>query len=103
MKFIAAIAMAVTALAQGVAQNPTQNPAQNGMPQAAAPPPATGAISGIVIDGVSKEPIEDVTVALNFTDGKMSIRRQQLTDAKGRFVFENLPAGDKFTFTASAP
>ena len=87
--------MALTAFAQSLAQNPSQPPV--------APPVSTGAISGIVIDGVSKEPLEDVTVALTFTDGKMAIRQQHLTDAKGRFVFVNLPAGEKYTFTASAP
>ncbi len=68
-----------------------------------APPVMTGAISGVVIDGINKEPIEDVTVALSLTGGKTSIRQQQLTDAKGRFVFVNLPAGDNYTLTASAP
>ena len=71
--------------------------------QTPAPPPATAAISGVVIDGVSKEPIEDVTVALNFVDGKTLIRQQHLTDSKGRFVFVNLPAGEKYTLAASAP
>ena len=81
-------------LVQTPAQNPTQPPP---------PPPTTSAISGVVIDAVTKEPLEDVTVALNFVDGKTSIRRQDLTDEKGRFVFVNLPAGDKYTLSASAP
>jgi len=92
-----AAAAVLLALSLGIAQNPPA-PAQ---PVAA--PPATAAISGAVIDAVSKEPLEDVTVALTFNDGKTTIRRQNLTDFKGRFVFVNLPAGDKYTLVASAP
>lgn len=90
--------MPAAALLCVLAQTPAQNPAQP-----PAPPPATSAISGVVIDAVTKEPLEDVTVALNFVEGKTSIRRQDLTDEKGRFVFPNIPAGDKYTLSASAP
>lgn len=89
---------AAAALLSLVSQVPAPNPAQ-----APEPPPATAAISGVVIDGVTKEPLEDVTVVLNFVDAKMSIRRQRMTDSKGRFVFVNLPAGERYTLAASAP
>jgi hypothetical protein len=90
--------LTAAALLSHIAQAPAQSP-----PTAAPPPIATAAISGVVIDGVSKEPLEDVAVALNFVDGKTSIRQQHMTDEKGRFVFVNLPAGDRYTLTASAP
>lgn len=99
MKFIAVAVMSLTALAQGVALNPSQQPTQ----PPAGPVMSTGAISGVVVDGVGKEPIEDVTVVLTFVNGSTTIRRQDFTDAKGRFVFPNLPPGEKYTLTTSAP
>jgi hypothetical protein len=65
--------------------------------------PDTSAISGVVIDGTTKQPIGDAIVVLSSESRNGgSTRRQQFTDAKGRYVFVNLPAGDRYGVTTSA-
>lgn len=64
--------------------------------------PGTGAISGVVLDALSGRPLAGAVVYVAVT-GRGAIGRisRQLTDAKGRFVFLNLPAHDQFILNAS--
>jgi len=69
------------------------------------PPPeqsGTAAISGVVIDAQSGRPLSGAVVYLGVT-GRGAIGRvsRRLTDAKGRFVFLNLPANDQYFINAS--
>lgn len=72
-------------------------------PAAQTPARADGAISGVVIDGVTKQPIEDAVVQLGWPQRReypeFSLR--QFTDAKGRFVFTDLPAGSAYVVAVS--
>ncbi len=63
----------------------------------------TGAISGVVTDGVSGPPVADALVTLTFRrPGAVNPSRlTQVTDALGRFVFPELEAGDAYQLTAS--
>lgn len=75
---------AAAALAQGAAQ----------------PAPAfDGAISGVVVDGSTGAPVADAIVAIT-QGGSTALppgyQSRQLTDAKGRFVFLNLPSDGSF-------
>ena len=68
-------------------------------PQAPAPAPAQGrtdaAVSGVVSDQATKQPIADaiVTLGVMTTREYPDTRTRQLTDARGRFAFTDLPAG----------
>ena len=60
--------------------------------------PATGAISGVVVDGSTKQPLGGAVVLLEVdrADAATQMLRpgpiaQQITDEKGRFVFTSLP------------
>jgi protocatechuate 3,4-dioxygenase beta subunit len=78
-------------------------------PSTITPPmtPGNAAISGAVTDGVTGRPLANavVTLALQMTDPNGAPRRvlplNQTTDSKGRFVFTDLPAGDRFVLTAT--
>ena len=80
----------------------------NSSPAAALPPldPGTGALSGTVIDGVTNQPLSGAVVSLVMQmppAGNAPTQRrigQQLTDAKGRFVFTDLPPSDGYELTA---
>lgn len=55
----------------------------------------TGAISGVVIDAITKKPIAGAVVYLGMANyGAVGSRSRQVTDAKGRFVYTDLPAAD---------
>lgn len=59
------------------------------------PAAANGAISRVVLDGYSDTPIADVMVSLTgVVERERVVSVQQATDARGRFVFENLPPAD---------
>jgi hypothetical protein len=59
--------------------------------------PGTGAISGVVIDAVTKRPIAGALVYLGMANyGPVGSRSRQITDAKGRFVYTDLPATDLY-------
>ena len=60
--------------------------------------PARGLIVGRVVDAVSATPIASVIVSLAGAPLTSSIR--VLTDAKGQFLFRNVPAGS-FTLRAT--
>ncbi len=62
-----------------------------------------GTISGVVLDGYSEAPLADVAVWLTGRDqGKQVVSVQLVTDARGRFVFEDLPAAT-YQIRASGP
>lgn len=77
-------------------------------------PPATGAISGVVVDATTQRPIAGAIVIVGMAlpapvaspvgpAGFVSISaRRQLTDDLGRFVFTDLPGGE-FNLSASRP
>jgi hypothetical protein len=64
------------------------------------PATSTGAISGVVIDAVTRRPVPGATVSLNRWLGGASGQRVA-TDSRGRFVFRNLPAADNYYLEAS--
>jgi Carboxypeptidase regulatory-like domain len=68
---------------------------QNPLPK----PPATGsgAVSGVVSDAVNGRPLAGVVVTLI---GGGSARRGTVTDSKGRFVFTELPAAERYYLDA---
>ena len=67
----------------------------------AAPAVGTGAISGVVIDGGTNQPIGGAVVALTGGGprGAVPVPGRLATDAQGRFVFTRLPAA---SYTVSA-
>src|SRR6187431_2301377 len=62
----------------------------------------TGAISGVVTDSVTHQPIADVVVYLGPPNrGPAGEPVRQFTDARGRFIFRNLPAAEAYYINAS--
>lgn len=62
----------------------------------------TGAITGVVIDAATKRPIAGALVYLGMTNyGPVGERSRQITDAKGRFVYTDLPAADIYFMNVS--
>lgn len=75
-----------------------QRPQRDASNQAAA---ANGSISGIVLEGAATEaPLHGVAITLK--GPSLGIGRLAVTDADGRFVFPDLPAGN-FTIEAVCP
>ncbi len=66
-------------------------------PQSAGP---TGAISGVVIDSVTKRPVRGAIVTLG-PAVLIGTGTRQLTDDRGRFIFLDLPAADNYTLAAA--
>ena len=65
--------------------------------------PATGAITGVVIDGSSGTPVPDAVVALAAVPVRaLATQTRQVTDEKGRFAFVNLPGDVTYTVSASS-
>jgi len=62
------------------------------MPDAA---PRTSAISGVVVDANSGQPLPNTVVTLTERESN-----RLLTDSKGRFLFRGLAAGDNYVLTA---
>ncbi len=67
----------------------------------AAPVVGTGSISGIVTDGTTGAPVAGALVQLVGGAGQAGSRPRQMTDAKGRFIFTQLPAFPDYTLIAS--
>lgn len=62
----------------------------------------TAVISGVVIESSSRRPIANAVVALGPpTRGPVGQPPRQLTDARGRFVFRDLPASDAYYVNTS--
>jgi hypothetical protein len=81
-----------------------------GAPGGAPPPPGqtpqrpagTGAISGVIRDGQTGRPIAGALVYVGITGrGPAGPMSRQITDAKGRFVFTDLPESDSFFLNVS--
>lgn len=64
------------------------------------PARADAAITGVVIDGATKDAIQDAVVQLWIETDRRREVQTELSDAKGRFAFTNLPAAD-YTITVS--
>jgi hypothetical protein len=62
----------------------------------------TAAITGVVVDADTRAPVAGAIVYLA-DDGRfpVPVQSRQLTDAKGRFGFVDVPAGSRFTLSAS--
>jgi len=76
--------------------------AQSPQTPAPAPPPApppSGAITGVVIDGASGSPMSDVIVSLQGGKIPANYLTRQVSDARGRFAFVNLPDADTYQIT----
>jgi hypothetical protein len=79
-----------------------QQPAPPGAAGAAAPTEGTAAVSGVITDATTKQPLPGVMVYLG-SQGRGAVGRlsRQMTDAKGRFVFTDLPAGTLYFINTS--
>jgi hypothetical protein len=64
------------------------------------PPSGTGVISGVVVDARTGAPLTDAMVTLT---GRGIGALRQLSDAKGRFIFSQLVAGDYVSLRAAKP
>lgn len=62
--------------------------------QSAVPP--AGAISGIVVDAVTGQPVAGATVSLGRLDATGAGGSRRVTDSRGRFVFTSLEAADAY-------
>lgn len=64
--------------------------------------PATGAITGIVVDGSTGAAVADAVVFLAVLPARpLSSQPRQVTDAKGRFAFVNLPGEVTYTISVT--
>jgi hypothetical protein len=61
----------------------------------------TGAISGVVVDAKTGASVSAALVSLVREQAGARMTLRQVTDAKGRFVFANLPASERFVLTAT--
>jgi hypothetical protein len=88
----------------GVQPGGVQGPVTRGTPPGTpiVLPIGTGTLSGVVIDGATNEMLDDVVVYLA-VDGRGTVGPQsrQITDAKGRFAFTDVPVSDRFSLTAT--
>jgi Carboxypeptidase regulatory-like domain len=85
---VAAIVLAVGAA--GIAQ-------QAGSPS----PPASAAVSGVVVDAVSRQPLAGAYVTLGI--GSYGQATLQMTDSRGRFVFRGVVPRDTYALRANKP
>ena len=66
-------------------------------------PIPTGAISGVVVDATTGRPVADAAVRLSRVDNSsFPTVARVTTDARGRFVFRNLPAAPNYALGAGA-
>ena len=82
-------------------QQPPPPPPPPPAPQGAAAAIGTGAISGVVTDGLTGRPIEGALVSLGAGRGGPGALPRQMTDARGRFIFTRLPAFENYILSAS--
>lgn len=77
-----------------VAQAPTQTPA----------PEPTALVTGRVVDGVTKVPVSAAIVSIvSAGSTRRNALDSTLTDANGRYFFENVPSGRSLSITATKP
>lgn len=91
--FTLAIVLALSVTLSG--QSPAQTPEKK--------PDPVAAISGVVVDGTSGEAVENAAVTIQGAATSRMFQTRQYTDAKGRFVFVNLPAALDYSLSANAP
>jgi hypothetical protein len=104
MRLVLLPLLLASATAQAAMQMTSGGPPQTGAPPRAPAPgqSGTGAISGVVSDGTTGRPIAGALVYLGIqARGPVGERSRQITDAKGRFVFTDLPESDRFFLNAS--
>jgi carboxypeptidase family protein len=65
--------------------------------------PATGAISGVVTDAATKRPIAGAIAVLRILGPPGPRTSQQVTDVRGRFVFDELVASTQYILDVSKP
>src|SRR6185436_9577726 len=66
-------------------------------------PAPIGALTGVVVDGTSGEPVADAVVFLAAVPARpIGAQARQVSDEKGRFAFVNLPGDANYTIAASA-
>lgn len=79
----------------------------DGMQEPDAPVFGTGAISGVVVDGATGQPLAGAFVQLsNQTPGAAAAatpRPRQTTDSRGRFIFTKLPPSANYILIVSRP
>ena len=68
--------------------------------QASQPTTGTAAISGVVVDATTGKPVAGATVSLGRTDAIGRPGPRMVADARGRFVFRNLPAAQTYYLDA---
>jgi hypothetical protein len=74
------------------------------MPQPDMRQVGTAAISGVVVDADTGQPLPGVVVHLGRTPrGPIGFQNRQVSDSRGRFVFVDQPAGEGFTLSGSKP
>jgi len=70
-------------------------------PQTPPVPAPSGAISGVVVDGATGSPMPDVIVTIGGGSLPAGYRTRQMSDARGRFAFVNLPDNENYRLTTS--
>jgi hypothetical protein len=86
------VALAVAAIAHTAAG--PQNPALPARPAELAP--GTGAVSGVITDATTHQPIEGVNIQLGPPPSRVGRMGNQFTDARGRFAFADVSPGNYF-------
>jgi hypothetical protein len=101
--FIAAIlAAGLHAAAQSSAGGSGPPPANLPIQGPRPPMEGAGAISGVISDGATHRPLPGAVVYLGIQGhGPVGRMSRQITDAKGRFVFVDLPESDAFFLNVS--
>lgn len=106
------VCLGVLASVSAAAQQPPPPPPPppvfgEGMQEPEAPVVGTGAISGVVTDGATGQPLAGAYVQLtNQTPGSAAAatpRPRQTTDSRGRFIFTKLPASANYILLVSRP
>ena len=98
----ALFALALSGLCLSLPAAQQVKPAQPGAPpipdtSLGGPSAGTSAISGVVVDGVSGKPLAGAVVTLGRVEARVGwTNPRMVTDARGRFVFTDLPAGKDF-------
>jgi protocatechuate 3,4-dioxygenase beta subunit len=83
---------------------PPASPPPAGSVAPAPPAPATGVISGVVVDGATGAPIGGALVYLGRSGREAPARQsRQVTDERGRFAITALPPSETYSLSATAP